>query len=271
MRKGCKTVPMDAGPDDVQLWADLGPISPELVLVDPVLAEQARKLLPDPAPERPRRRPPLPAAEVVAEPVAPPPRRRRGRTVALAAFVFAAGAVSGNLLAERDVPSSAGVTFEAQVGAAPTPSTRTDRATQPLTRRTSTGRTRRTSTRRGPAFRPPVAPTTSRRAPTTAARQRPSRASRVTWAANVLGVTARVSRPGVTIVWKRPASSARVVVLRARGARRRGVVVYRGRATGYRDVSPRPCTAYRYTIVNYDRRGHRSTGVPTSVVTNGCS
>ena len=43
------------------------------------------------------------------------------------------------------------------------------------------------------------------------------------------------------------------------------------RITNYRDGSARPCSSYRYTIVNYDRRGHRSTGVPTSVVTGGCT
>jgi hypothetical protein len=55
-------------------------------------------------------------------------------------------------------------------------------------------------------------------------------------------------------------------VLRTRNGRSSSVV-YRGRAASYRDKGLSPCTAYRYTIVNYDRRGHRSTGVPTSVVT----
>jgi hypothetical protein len=48
-------------------------------------------------------------------------------------------------------------------------------------------------------------------------------------------------------------------------------MMFRGRATRYRDRSARPCTIYRYTIVNYDRRGHRSTGVPSSVLTDGCT
>jgi hypothetical protein len=75
----------------------------------------------------------------------------------------------------------------------------------------------------------------------------------------------------VTLVWQKPINSSRVVVLRALGMHKRGAVVYRGRGASYRDISARPCTAYRYTIVNFDPRGHRSTGVPTSVVTSGCA
>jgi hypothetical protein len=280
-------VPVDAGPDDVQSSADLGPISPELVLVDPVLAERARKLLPDPR-ERLRPRLPLVGAEsssvpaheppaIAAEPAAPPRMLRWRRTVVLAALVFAAGAVSGNFLGGRHASSSPGVTFEAQT-VAPT-TTRADKAKQALTQRASADRR--------PALRPPAVkkknrptvkkknrPTVkkkNRRPTTTSGKQQRRRAPRVTWATNVLGVTARVGSPGVTIAWQHPANSRRVVVLRTRNARRHGVVVFRGRATSYRDASLRPCTAYRYTIVNYDRRGHRSTGVPTSVVTQGCT
>jgi hypothetical protein len=181
--------------------------------------------------------------------------------VVLAAFVFAAGAVSGDFLGGRHA-SSPGVTFEAQT-VAPT-TTRADKAKQALA-------PHGTSTGRRPALRPPTVSTEKRRPPRTLSQRQRPRAPRVTWAANVLGVTARVGSPGVTIVWQRPTNSGRVDVLRTRAARRHGVVVLRGRATSYRDVSPRPCTAYRYTIVNYDRRGHRSTGVPTSVVTEGCT
>jgi len=61
-----------------------------------------------------------------------------------------------------------------------------------------------------------------------------------------------------------------VVVVRQLASHQNAGVVFRGRATSFRDVSARRCTAYRYVIINYDGRGHPSTGVPTSVVTQGC-
>jgi hypothetical protein len=84
-------------------------------------------------------------------------------------------------------------------------------------------------------------------------------------------VTAGVNGSGVKLAWQPPDDSDHVVVFRTLGARERNVVVFRGDATSYRDVSARPCSAYRYTIVNYDLHGHRSTGVPTTVVTQGCT
>jgi hypothetical protein len=254
-RDACKTVPMHAASDDARLstfgndsplgavragGAELGPISPELALVDPVLSERARQLLPDPG-ERltPRPRPAETSAfvPVAGQPEetalpAPPRKRRWTRTVLLAGLVFAVGAASGGLLGEK-------------------------RATSPGARLVV----------RSAPLRPPRVERRPARATTTGGR----RLARVTWAANVLGVAARVDRPGVTLVWQRPAESDQVVVLRSLATRARSVVVYRGRATSYRDMSPRPCTAYRYTIVNYDRNGHHSTGVPTSVVTEGCA
>ena len=104
---------------------------------------------------------------------------------------------------------------------------------------------------------------------TTPARRQAARPKARPSAANVLGVAAQVAGRGVKLVWQRPADSGHVVVLRARGSRSK--VVFRGRAAAFRDASPRPCTTYRYTIVNYDRRGRPSTGIPTSVVTEGCT
>lgn len=240
---------MDAGPAVQQSAvdlepdaSDLGPISPELALVDPVLAERARKLLPDPGePWWSRPQPPTdePASTAPPQrprlvPLAPRPRRHRLRTAVLAVLVFAAGAASGGFLRDREAAPS-GVVLEAQS------------AGQAVTEA------------------PPTRPLPKR---ATADKVRAARSQR-TWAANVLGVAAEVAGPGVKLVWQRPPNSGHVVVLRASGSR--STVVFRGRATSYRDASPHPCSAYRYTIVNYDRHGHRSTGVPTSVVTPGCA
>lgn len=243
---------MDAGPDafgqEPPLGASLpgelglGPISPELALVDPELRRRALELLPEPR-ERPRPRRPV-VATPAPEPEPPPevPRRRRWpRALALAVVIFVAGAASGTLLGNHET-SSPGTTLEV-------------RALSPAATRTTAPR---------PALVPPKV---SHAKPAAAAQpRRQRRRARIAWASNVLGVEATTSTKGVALAWQRPAGSRRVVVLRSR-AGRSAVVVYRGRATSYRDASLRPCTGYRYTIVNYDRRGHRSTGVPTSVVT----
>jgi len=89
--------------------AGLGPISPELALVDPELARRARESLPEPQ-ERPRRSPPLrePAApDRAAQPEVRRRRRRWPRTIALAILIFAAGAVSGSLLGNHQIGSPA--------------------------------------------------------------------------------------------------------------------------------------------------------------------
>lgn len=220
---------------------DLGVISPELALVDPELARRARELLPEPR-ERPGvQRPPapLPVSERPAE-REDGHRRRSARMLALAIAIFVAGATSGTLLGNHQTGSSASG-LEVRVLA-------------PATSETTAAR---------PALLPPRLTPTK----TVAASPRHRRHARVVWAPNVLGVEAAVGRDGVALQWKAPAGSARVVVLRRRNGGSGSTVVYRGRAARLGDASVRRCTSYRYTIVNYDRRGHRSTGVPTSVVT----
>ena len=180
----------------------------------------------------------------------------------LAAVIFAAGGASGSFLGTQD--------------AGPPASTLEVRALAPATH-ASRPKQRATVTRaalRPPSRPPKVSPKVSHptRKGTTAATARPAapqrrRHARVAWAPNVLGVTAQVDRLGVELAWQRPAGSSHVVVTRRRARGGPSVVVYRGWATSSRDASARRCTAYRYTIVNYDRKGHRSTGVPTSVAT----
>lgn len=250
---------MNAGPDAVQVTTlepplgasragddSLGVISPELALVDPELAQRARQLLPEPR-ERPMVPPPVEAGPALAQQpaakVAPDPetrrRRRWLRMAVLAAVIFVAGAASGTFLGNKETRSP-GKAFEAV-------------AVKPTTRPS--------------ALRPPEVSRARPRARTRSAPPQRRRHTRLAWASNVLGVAAFVDRAGVVLAWRRPPDSERVVVLRTRAGRDKSVVVHSGKATRYRDVSPRPCTGYRYTIVNYDRHGHRSTGIPTSVVT----
>jgi hypothetical protein len=266
---------MDAGPDALHHQpplgssagdADLGPISPELALIDPELARRARELLPEPR-ERPRpSRPPRPLP--APEPEAQPPERRRRRwpqTIALAIVIFVAGAASGTLLGNHQTGSPATTLEVRAVGPATSQTTAPPRALRPpKAPQTTTTASAPQTTTTAPAPRP------SRDSRTTTAAAAPPqrrRHARADWATNVLGVEARVGRTGVALQWLRPADSGRVLVLRRREGRPGATVVYRGRAARFRDSSVRACTAYRYTIVNVDRQGHRSTGVPTSVVT----
>ena len=244
--------------------ADLGPISPELALVDPVLADRARKLLPEPR-ERPRLQRTQAPAERLRTPVvqkpAPAPARRSPivrwkRTVALSALVFVAGAASGGFLGRREPPSRP-VLLEGRLD--PPNATMTVESTQSAAQQTSTHGRQETQNRRD-----------SRSSESVGRKDRGRRAP-VTWAANVLGVTAAVDARGVRLVWQSPSDSDHVVVFRTANNGKPGFIVFRGRATSVRDVPPRRCNTYRYTIVSYDRGGHRSTGVPTSVVTGGCA
>jgi cytoskeletal protein RodZ len=184
-------------------------------------------------------------------------RRRWPQTLALAIVIFVAGAASGTLLGNHQSGSPA-TRLEVRAAAPTSSPTTTTRAAlrPPSVARTKT--TRSTTAKRSTKPKPARS--------TTPPRQR-RRHARLTWAANVLGVEATVRGHVVALAWKRPADSARVVVLRKREARANSVVVYRGRASSFRDASPSPCAGYQYTIVSYARRGHRSTGVPTAVVT----
>ncbi len=254
---------------------DRGQISPELALVDPVLAEGARELLPEPReltrPRRPREEaaPSYPVGRVRPGALpTPAPRlrpRRWRRMVVLAVLIFVAGAAFGGLLGTKSKPrpdASRPLTIGSGASANGSSTTRT-RVAALSPKRPASGRPHASHPRR-----------LSHGGRSTATHERARRRAarpRSTSARNVLGVTAAVDRRGVRLVWQRPTHFDRVVVFRAQSSRERGVVVYRGRAGSFRDRLARPCTAYRYLIVNYDKAGLSSTGVPTSVLTAGCT
>jgi hypothetical protein len=246
-------------------YADLGAISPELALVDPVLAGRAGMLLPEPQ-ERPRHsrrtaEAPRPSVSPPRRPeVAPPPvargRSRWRRTVALAVRIFTAGAASGGLLGRRQ-EASPRTQLQAQANL----------STVPIATNGEHSAAETKSDAKSKASRPLRS---GHRSSTSATAREKRRVAPATWAANVLGVTVGIDGRGVRLVWVRPTESNHVVVVRKLVSDQRSVVLLRGQATSFRDVSACGCTAYRYIIINYDGRGHPSTGVPTSVVTQGC-
>lgn len=199
----------------------------------------------------------------------------------LAILVFAAGAASGGFLGGRRAASTQatiGVAARGAINMTRTHPTNVGKPHPASVGQTSIAETPRAASPAAPAkspahrvlSRPNRVPRGDHRSQLTPAEQKRRRPVPATWVANVLGVTAEVDSGGVRLVWQRPAKSDHVAVLRALPGRERLAVVFRGRAGAYHDASVRRCTVYRYSIVNYVD-GHRSTGVPTSVVTPGCA
>jgi hypothetical protein len=271
-------------------------ISPELVLVDPVLAEVARGLLPDievgpvPAPTATRAAPaadefPLGRSE---EPTVPAeglqgPRRRRGRGTALAlagiCVSFAAGAAFARLTmqpGERVFLGDAPAQSASQAPATPAGRGREEPQPQsvppPPPATSATGGERRRDRPATSTGNAPPAPaqqsrgTRFRRQGTAPAKAKAkARRARRTPAPNVLGVIVRSDPNGVLLSWRPPHGSHHVVILRGRGTTPPATtVVYRGRSDRFRDRRVRT-GLYTYVIVNYDGTGNASSGIPTVV------
>ena len=264
-------------------------ISPELVLIDPELAEIARAALPDPSDilgTRPEvEREPLPPVRsffeaLPAEPARlpddeaePPSRRRRtGRRLLIAACVSVlVGFSIGRMTASHPDFTFEAVPQDAASGSSVAYAQQGNRAAAPLRSGRAADRTTGLARRDARAARSVVAgtryrgktkPAPKRRA-RALGRTKPKRTPRPS--RNVLGVVVSLSPHGVTLQWQPPTSSRRVVVLRRnhRSSKHAGVV-YRGTQRSFRDRSVRAGT-YTYLIVNYDRGRSASSGVPTVV------
>jgi hypothetical protein len=261
-------------------------ISPELVLVDPALAKVARAELRDPREFVAARLPAAPESSVrlalrnpTPDLTAAPPagdsrprRRRRSRAlgrVLLAAVFLVGGFAVGRMTAtpppgftiEQELLDGAPAASTPRRGSATETAARSDRRT---TRRRSPrphAKSRTASrvvagTRRGRGLK---AASKRRRSPGAATPVRVQRPSR-----NVLGVIVSLSPGTVTIRWRAPTSSRRVIVLRRLQGTSNRRLVYRGTRRWLRDGSLRSGT-YTYVIVNYDRGRRASSGVPTVV------
>jgi hypothetical protein len=194
----------------------------------------------------------------VDESLAPGRGRRSShwkRTVVLSGLIFVAGAASGGFLGRSEQEP-----IQLQIGRSDT--------TEPM--ESDAGRPSSVAGKRSSVH----STSGSGRDVLRSGRKRePRRRAARHWAANVLGVVSAVDARAVQLAWQAPSTSDHVVIVRTHENGRHGVVVFRGRARRVRDASHglRPCHTYRYTIVSYDRRGRRSTGVPTTVVTGGCT
>ena len=259
-------------------------ISPELVLVDPALAKVARAELPDPG-EFPAARlraapepsvfvtpldEPAPESPAASEAEPRPPRHRRSRalgTVLVASSLLLAGFAIGRMTAapppgfylEQELLDGTPASTLPRGSVTQTAALSSSRATRrptpgPHAKSTRAGRVV-AGTRQGRGLKA----ASKRRSPGRATAVRTQRPSR-----NVLGVIVSMSPGTVTIRWRPPASSRRVIVFRRKQGTTKPRVVYRGTRPWLREGSLQPGT-YTYVIVNYDRGRRASSGVPTVV------